>query len=261
MPTFLYNTTASTAEIVKNQRSLVFGDFTHIYYKDAVFSPDALEFTENDLEELLPDFYFAAFGAFYTVYSEDLDTSTRLNLGYADSVAIKLACISIISGKFPVSDNEIALSLSVMEALGCKNLGDNVTINGNTYVLCGYFSDVGHLWTKGDKQLKDNIVPVNAFITKEKAKSLYSDEYDVVQQILITVDIGSDEIIFPSYKDDGNIFENSNYNKMAVYSVPDGFRAVMYVVSLLIVFTLLFLIKDRLLYRMRVYSRLGMTVR
>jgi len=29
----------------------------------------------------------------------------------------------------------------------------------------------------------------------------------------------------------------------------------------LIVFTLLFLIKDRLLYRMRVYSRLGMTVR
>ena len=67
-----------------------------------------------------------------------------------------------------MSDNEIALSLSVMEALGCKNLGDNVTINGNTYVLCGYFSDVGHLWTKGDKQLKDNIVPLMPLSRKKR---------------------------------------------------------------------------------------------
>ena len=66
-----------------------------------------------------------------------------------------------------------------------KSLGDSINIGKHQYIIVGIFSDYGHLWPRGEKEINENISPTNAIITKEQALTIYDDNERVLTQILI----------------------------------------------------------------------------
>ena len=161
VPMFLYNTTNSIITTVKEQNTIVYGIYDEIYYRDKISDPSTL--TDDEFESLLPNYRYQSYGVFYTADTIALEGNKKLNLGFADAEAIRLGCITVKEGRFPEGDNEIALTEGIANELGANGVGQEVTIDNQTYTLCGIINDFGRLWPRGEKQIEDNITPVNSF--------------------------------------------------------------------------------------------------
>lgn len=253
VPMFLYNTTNSIIATVKDQRTAVYGIFDEIYYREQVSELSA--FTDETFEGLLPNYRYESYGVFYTAKTLPLEGNKSLNLGFADSEAIRIGCISIKEGRLPETDNEIALTEGVAQELGNYSVGQEITIENQTYSLCGIVNDFGRLWPRGELQIKDNITPVNAFITQNRLEQVFEETHSITQQIVI---IKEAEIV-NSNDDTTRLFSsNKSFDVSGNFSIPQSFMVLMYVISLLIVTTILIMNKTKLLARIRNYLLLGM---
>lgn len=255
IPMFLYNTTESIVNAVKMQKETVYGTFTEIYYRDSI--NDISPVTSEQFEALIPEFKYDTYGVFYTVKTQEIIGSRKLNLGYADDEALKLGCISLSEGVFPKEKNEIALTIGIAKAMGDYKIGQKITIDGQEYIICGIVNDFGRLWPQGEKQIKDNISPVNAFISESKAKDLYNDEVGVLEQIVIKSELN----VINGIKDTDRLFSNNKASTGVMYEIPNSFRFLMYIVSILIIITILILGKNKLAYRLKNYYLLGIEKR
>ena len=253
VPMFLYNTTNSIIATVKEQRTAVYGIFDEIYYREQVSELSA--FTDETFEGLLPNYRYESYGVFYTAKTLPLEGNKSLNLGFADSEAIRIGCISIKEGHLPEADNEIALTEGIAQELGDYSVGQEITIENQTYSLCGIVNDFGRLWPRGELQIKDNITPVNAFITQNRLEQVFEETHSITQQIVI---IKEAEIV-NSNDDTSRLFSsNKSFDVSENFSIPQSFMVLMYVISLLIVTTILIMNKTKLLARIRNYLLLGM---
>ena len=253
VPMFLYNTTNSIIATVKEQRTAVYGIFDEIYYREQV--SELSTFTDETLEGLLPNYRYESYGVFYTAKTLPLEGNKSLNLGFADSEAIRIGCISIKEGRLPETDNEIALTEGIAQEFGDYSVGQEITIENQTYSLCGIVNDFGRLWPRGELQIKDNITPVNAFITHKRLEQVFEETHSITQQIVI---IKEAEIV-NSNDDTSRLFSsNKSFDVSENFSIPRSFMVLMYVISLLIVTTILIMNKTKLLARIRNYLLLGM---
>ena len=253
VPMFLYNTTNSIIATVKEQRTAVYGIFDEIYYREQV--SELSTFTDETFEGLLPNYRYENYGVFYTAKTLPLEGNKSLNLGFADSEAIRIGCISIKEGRLPETDNEIALTEGIAQELGDYSVGQEITIENQTYSLCGIVNDFGRLWPRGELQIKDNITPVNAFITQNRLEQVFDETHSITQQIVIIKEAG----IVNSNDDTTRLFSsNKSFDVSENFSIPQSFMVLMYVISLLIVTTILIMNKTKLLARIRNYLLLGM---
>ncbi len=253
VPMFLYNTTNSIIATVKEQRTAVYGIFDEIYYREQV--SELSTFTDETFEGLLPNYRYESYGVFYTAKTLPLEGNKSLNLGFADSEAIRIGCISIKEGRLPETDNEIALTEGIAQELGNYSVGQEITIENQTYSLCGIVNDFGRLWPRGELQIKDNITPVNAFITQNRLEQVFKETHSITQQIVI---IKEAEIV-NSNDDTTRLFSsNKSFDVSENFSIPQSFMVLMYVISLLIVTTILIMNKTKILARIRNYLLLGM---
>ena len=256
VPMFLYNTTNSIITTVKEQNSIVYGIYDEIYYRDKI--SDLSTFTDDEFESLLPNYRYQSYGVFYTADTIALEGNKNLNLGFADAEAIRLGCITVKEGRFPEGDNEIALTEGIANELGANGVGQEVTIDNQTYTLCGIVNDFGRLWPRGEKQIEDNITPVNGFITQNRLEQVFDKSHSITQQIVIEKEAG---IVNPN-DDTLRLFTSTgSFDASDNFSIPQSFMILMYVISLLIVITILIMNKTRLLARIRNYLLLGMNKR
>lgn len=253
VPMFLYNTTNSIIATVKEQRTAVYGIFDEIYYREQV--SELSTFTDETFEGLLPNYRYESYGVFYTAKTLPLEGNKSLNLGFADSEAIRIGCISIKEGRLPEADNEIALTEGIAQELGDYSVWQEITIENQTYSLCGIVNDFGRLWPRGELQIKDNITPVNAFITQNRLEQVFEETHSITQQIVIIKEAG----IVNSNDDTTRLFSsNKSFDVSENFSIPQSFMVLMYIISLLIVITILIMNKTKLLARIRNYLLLGM---
>ena len=256
VPMFLYNTTNSIITTVKEQNTIVYGIYDEIYYRDKI--SDLSTLTDDEFESLLPNYRYQSYGVFYTADTVALEGNKNLNLGFADAEAIRLGCITVKEGRFPEGDNEIALTEGIANELGANGVGQEVTIDNQTYTLCGIINDFGRLWPRGEKQIEDNITPVNAFITQSRLEQVFDKSHSITQQIVIEKEAG---IVNPN-DDTLRLFtSNGSFDASDNFSIPQSFMILMYVISLLIVITILIMNKTKLLARIRNYLLLGMNKR
>ena len=222
VPMFLYNTTNSIIATVKEQRTAVYGIFDEIYYREQV--SELSTFTDETLEGLLPHYRYESYGVFYTAKTLPLEGNKSLNLGFADSEAIRIGCISIKEGRLPETDNEIALTEGIAQELGDYSVGQEITIENQTYSLCGIVNDFGRLWPRGELQIKDNITPVNAFITQNRLEQVFEETNSITQQIVI---IKEAEIV-NSNDDTTRLFSsNKSFDVSENFSIPQSFMVLM----------------------------------
>lgn len=254
IPAFLYNTTSEIATSLKNQQNEVYGTFDEIYYRDSAF--EIKQLSKSDLDELLPAYEYDSYGVFYTVEKQELEGNRYLYLGFADENALDLGCVSLAEGRYPESNNEIALTYGIMKSLKISDIGDSVEIDGKVFTLCGIVNDFGRLWPHGEKQIKNNVAPVNAFITSYCTFELSAEKgTSITEQILLK----SKPEIVNSNADSERLFSNSNNStSKSSYSVPTSFMLLMYIVSLIIIISLLILNKKNLIKRSQNYYLLGM---
>ena len=253
VPMFLYNTTNSIIATVKEQRTAVYGSFDEIYYREQV--SELSTFTDETFEGLLPNYRYESYGVFYTAKTLPLEGNKNLNLGFADSEAIRIGCISIKEGHLPETDNEIALTEGIAQELGDYSVGQEITIENQTYSLCGIVNDFGRLWPRGEKQIEDNITPVNAFITQSRLEKVFDKSHSITQQIVIIKEAG----IVNSNDDTTRLFSsNKSFDVSENFSISQSFMVLMYVISMLIVITILIMNKTKLLARIQNYLLLGM---
>lgn len=256
VPMFLYNTTSSIITTVKEQKAAVYGIFNEIYYRDTI--SDFAPLTETEFETLLPDYRYESYGVFYTANTLPLEGNKNLNLGFADSEALKLGCVTIKEGRLPEDDNEIALTEGIVKELGDYGVGQEITVDNHTYLLCGIVNDFGRLWPRGELQTKDNITPVNAFITQNQVGRVFDRTHSITQQIIIAAEAG---IANPN-NDTLRLFTNNGSSDASSnFSIPRSFMVLMYGISILIVISILVMNKTRLLARIRNYLLLGMNKR
>ena len=255
IPTFLYNTTESIVNAVKVQKETVYGIFTEIYYRD--LTKDFYPVTSEQFKMLIPEFQYDNYGVFYTVKMQEIGNNRILNLGYADLEAIRLGCLSLSEGTFPKEINEIALTAGVVGALGDYKVGQEIVIDGKQYILCGIVNDFGRFWPHGNKQIEDNISPVNAFITESKAQEFYDEDFGVLQQIVIK----SKPNIINGIQDTERLFSNNKAGLGTIYEVPESFRLLMYIISVFIIVTVLMLGKNKRMFRLKNYYLLGLEKR
>ena len=253
IPTFLYNTTSEITESLKNQQNKVYGTFDEIYYRDTTF--EAKQLSSKDLDELLSSYQYDSYGVFYTIDKQELEGNRYLYLGFADENALDLGCVTIAEGRYPETSNEIALTFGTAKSLKVSNLGDPVIIDSKTYTLCGIIDDYGRLWPRGDLQNKNNVGPVNAFITSEYAFELSAEKgTGITEQILLK---SKADIVNPNV-DSERLFSNSNNStSKPAFSVPASFMLIMYIVSLAIILSLLLLNRNTLIKRTQNYYLLG----
>lgn len=256
VPMFLYNTTNSIIATVKEQNTVVYGIYDEIYYRDKI--SDLSTLIDDEFESLLPNYRYQSYGVFYTADTIALEGNKNLNLGFADAEAIRLGCITVKEGRFPEGDNEIALTKGIANELGANDVGQEVTIDNQTYTLCGIVNDFGRLWPRGEKQIEENITPVNAFITQSRLEQVFDKSHSITQQIVIEKETG---IVNPN-DDTLRLFtSNGSFDASDNFSIPQSFMILMYVISLLIVIIILIMNKTKLLARIRNYLLLGMNKR
>ena len=223
---FLYNTTNSIIATVKEQRTAVYGIFDEIYYREQV--SELSTFTHETFEGLLPNYRYEIYGVFYTAKTLPLEGNKSLNLGFADSEAIRIGCISMKEGRLPETDNEIALTEGIAQELGDYSVGQKITIENQMYSLCGIVNDFGRLWPRGELQIKDNITPVNAFITQNRLEQVFEETHSITQQIVIIKEAG----IVNSNDDTTRLFSsNKSFDVSENFSIPQSFMVLMYVIS------------------------------
>jgi ABC-type antimicrobial peptide transport system permease subunit len=256
LPVLLYNTVFSVMHQVEQSHKAVFGSFTDIYYEDTREEADHFPLSRADLMQLLPGFYVQSFGTFSTVYSEMIDETKKLNIGTADENALILADVSLIEGRLPEADGEIALTQGMAQLLGDKKLGNSVIINKADYHLCGIVQDFGHLWPKGEEQIQKKITPVNAFVTENEALRILKNEGFVQRQLLIER-VSS---VISESDDNPRLFANVNNSPESniKFVVPKEFLALIYVAALVMVSMVLLLNRRRLRTRIGIYMRLGL---
>ena len=255
VPTFVYSSTQSINGQVSEQKKSVYGTFTDIYYQNNLDNSSKVK--DSDLEFLLPGFHYERFGVIYTLHSEALTENRMLYMGYIDQKAIELSGLNMDKGNIPQNDNEIAVSKGIA-AFFEKSLGDMITIGGYDYSIVGIFSDYGRLWPKGKEEIEQNISPVNAMITEEQAIKVYGDSQNICREILIERTYG----IANGTEEAPNFYKNVNgNNEESSFDIPQAFKIVLYIISMLIIFSLLHLNKERLSKRLKIYYSLGMDVR
>lgn len=120
IPTVFFNTAQSVLDQVERTHRIVFGNFTDIYYDTENSDNYSLDFSDNQLMELLPNFHYESFGLFFTVYKQELNDYKMLNVGYADDEALSLAEVIILEGNLPKYNNEIALTQGITTSFGKK---------------------------------------------------------------------------------------------------------------------------------------------
>ncbi len=257
IPTLLYNITQGVMNQVEQSYKAVFGNFTDIYYDSAHIDNPSLDFSENDLMVLLPDFHYMRFGVFFTTYKQDLNDNKILYVGYADKEALSLAEVTILEGALPESNNEIALTQGMSALFDNKKLGEQVRIAGSTYTICGLVQDFGHLWPRGELQIECKISPVNAFVTLQEANRLLKQTGELTRQILIERQLGISNSI-ENNKSDFLRNVNSSLDKNTEFIVPNEFRVLIYITSIIIIYMVLSLNRRRLAERLKSYNLLGL---
>lgn len=254
--TLLYSSIDSVSNQVVEQKKIVFGIFTDIYYFND--RKTITEVTNEELKEVLSGFHYNRYGAIYTVYRENLNGVKYLNMGYLDGTAIELSCINMIDGNFPKHDNEIAMSEGMISFYE-KSLGDSINIGKHQYIIVGIFSDYGHLWPRGEKEINENISPTNAIITKEQALTIYDDNERVLTQILIERTNG----ISNSTESVEGFYQNINVDNSEgnIFEIPQLFRILIYFITIFIILSFFMMNQERMLRRINTYISLGMEMR
>lgn len=256
IPVFLYNTTGSILATVGNQRVAVYGTYTSIYYRDSI--PELRRLSGTELEELLPGFQYETYGVFYTAETIPADEKRSIHVGFADSEAVRLGCITLKEGHFPEEDHEIALTEGAVKILGDHSFGEKILVGDETYVICGIVNDFGRLWKSGELQKQNNAAPVSAFVTENRLAGLFEKTGSITEQILIAE---KKDIINPN-PDPTRLYTNDGAHDAAEnFTIPSMFIVLLYSIALLTVTTVLLLNRTRLLARIRCYLLLGMEKR
>ncbi len=239
---------------VETAHAMTFGQFTDIYYISESEERSSLNLSEDELDGLLPGFHMESFGLVSTVYREALDDTSILRLGSIDEIAFDSACITLISGRMPETDNEVALTTSISERFDNPKIGSTVALNGRTYTVCGIMPDYGYLWPKNPQH--DQEAPANALVSQAEARRILSTTQALSQQILITRQPG----ISNPTEGNSNFLRNTNnaVDSQNLFRVPATFLVLMVLTTLTAMLMILLLNQKVLTRRVRHYHLAGL---
>lgn len=137
-----------------------------------------------------------------------------IGFGTIDEALIDIGRIRLDQGTFPSNDNEIAMEMDSLSALGCDyTLGQEITVTvliplnksiddidflpfTKTYILCGVIHEYTDLWYFQPN--KNNIALNSAIISDTAAASLLAESEEMLEEML--VDAGSVGVRQPVYQ-------------------------------------------------------------
>ena len=254
LSTFLYNISSSVAKQVETSQKEVFGGFSDILYEPTQYHIKSFNVIQKDTSDFLDGFSAEDMGSLSTVYSEEINESRKLNVGYADVIGIQLAAVKIIDGHLPEKSGEIALTNSIAQYFSVGSLENKVIIAGAEYTVCGIVADFGRLWVHGEIQEKQNVSPINAFLTQSDAALLFEKTQTLTRQILLIQSL--DNIIVKVEK--LYHFKNTNISDITKFEIPTQFRIIVLTISFAVILLTLVLNKNKLTKRIENYYRLGL---
>lgn len=254
LPMLLQGISQSLIGEVFESKKDVYGEFTDILYLDR--PSDDFIITPNEINGELPGCNYKLFGVLYSVYREKED-DIYINAGYADDNAIKLGHIKLIKGCFPKSNNEIAVTRSVIEKMKLEcNLNQQIEFAAHKYKLVGIVEDYGRLWPKREQEIKAGIGPLNIFLSEEDV-SKQSSVHKIIKQILLYRNLNEKVSI-----DNSNILSNVN-NQLdtadTIFKIPAGLFIMLFLSEFFILYNVLLLSYEKTLKRSRIYGFLGMS--
>lgn len=252
LPSLLYNISSSVMREIDSSQKDVFGAFSDIVYAPMI-STDSLDDVSREIADFLDGYNISQKGVISTVYSNQLSVGRIVNAGYADEAACELGRIELVMGRFPVSSNEVALTEGLLHSFNCE-LGDEVEIAGDKYILTGAVQDYGRLWVRGNEQIEKEVYPVNAFMTKQAAENLLSKTKTLTNQILLIKN--ANNII--NQVDSTYHFININNQKSVKFVVPFSFLVIDLILSVFVIAFILVLGRKRMQKRIAAYYCLGL---
>lgn len=237
LPTILYNMSYNILNHAVEMNAEVYGRFTDIYYEMGDENHPFLV-SETTMQQELAGYQYERAEQFVIVDKVLLNRDQMLCVGYGDESAIDLAGIQFQEGKYPVADNEVALTKTMMKALNANKIGDCVEINQKIYIVSGILKDYGRLWAKGEQQTLDQAVTINAFLAREEAQRLAESE-GLDYHIWIFSRLTEAE---QSYDSNNRYFffnQNASVGKMVVFEIPSMFHWMMYGFALIMSYAVL----------------------
>lgn len=226
LPTILYNMSYNILNHAVEMNAEIYGRFTDIYYQMGKENHSFLV-PETTMQEELAGYQYERAEQFVVVNRIVLEEDQRLCLGYGSEDAIAFAGIQLQEGHYPIKEKEIALTKTMMKALGVDEIGDSVKIDAESYVVSGIIKDYGRLWAKGEQQELDQAVTINGFLSAEEAQRIV-DKNGIDYHIWIferTPDVEQ------SYDSNNRYFffnQNASVGKMVVFEIPAMFDWMMY---------------------------------
>lgn len=124
-------------------------------------------------------------------YGTIVTEPAQIGFGTLDDALIKIGRIRLDAGRFPASDNEIAMEADALSALGCDyELGQEITLLidvpyqdqlipvERSYILCGVIHEYSNLWVLNRNS--DNRLLVSAVVTEDAAENVVENARECI---------------------------------------------------------------------------------
>lgn len=204
----------------------IYGEFSNILY-DAQDYQKELKLKNNVLTAFGGN--DAVEGGSITYLNKQQIDGNEYAIGYADDLAIKLGHIKVIEGRFPKEKNEIVLTFSANYKLGKHQVGDDIVIGNDKFIICGIIADYSAVWSKPSD--KNYAQFPNIFISYDAAK-VYHQPISVYLLLEENINFNSDV-----YKDITDLVQNINLitegNKRD-YEIPGSTLILLFICSFLL---------------------------
>ena len=256
LPIILYNMSYNILNHAVEMNAEIYGRFTDIYYEMGEENHPFLV-PEITMQQELDGYQYERAEQFAIVDRIVLEEGKTLCIGYGNEWAIELAGIQFEEGQYPIVDNEIALTKTMMKALNADKIGDFVEINKKIYTISGIIKDYGRLWARGEQQTLDQAVTINAFLAEKEAQRM-AEEHGLDYHIWIFSRLAGVE---QSYDSNNRYFffnQNASVGKKVIFEIPDMFHWIMCGFALIMSYAVLSLYAKKEREQTRIFYLLGM---
>ncbi len=256
LPVILYGVSQSMLSSVAESKKDVYGEFSNIYYSQLENVVLKNPLSSEEILSYLPEMDYRSAGIFTTV-AQINQQNCQLVLGYGDETALKLGRVKLLEGHFPQAKDEIVLAQSLFKSLAVSELGDSIELANHRLKVVGMVEDYGRLWVKGKPEVDNNIQTNNVLVFPDFAATLFQETNYFAFQVLIERDT---EILIAEDGEQG-LYRNANAQLEAqetVFTIPDIFIWILLISTIIILYNLLVLSKNRIVDRLQIYHYLGM---
>lgn len=244
-------------EAYREQRDL-YGSFQFIAYMDGSNLKNNW-FEADYVAELFPDKQMKIPGYIYKLGLAEIDGFT-VDFGYLDDEAWRLSGGKMIKGKLPDSIGQIALSDTKVSELSSAveyDVGNEVEVNGRMFTISGIYEEFGTRWV-GSNSFR-LYTEVDGIFSKEETEYIWNSSNIRLLTILMDErELFSNE----EMQDVKNIFKNIYLTEeyaTYMYQLPEFVIPTVFVMSLLLMGSIVMLIEKQRTAVNKIYLQLGLS--